>query len=185
MKLKSLIEKSDTKSEKFFDLSVQLLIVISLISFSIETLPELSQGIIRLLRYIEFITVILFTIEYLLRLIVADKKLKFIFSFYGLVDLAAILPFYIASGIDLRSIRIFRLLRLFRILKIFRYSKAIERFKRAFMSIKEEMILFIITTVFLVYLSSVGIYYFEHDVQPEHFGSIFHSLWWSIVTLQQ
>ena len=183
MKIKQIIEESDTKAGKYFDFFIQFLIVISLISFSIETIPDLSKTTKIILRYVEIITVFIFSMEYLLRLLIADKKLKFIFSFYGIIDLMAILPFYISSGIDLRSIRILRLFRLFRILKILRYSKAIRRFKLAFTSIKEEMILFLMTTLFLIYLSSIGIYYCESDAQTDSFKSVFHCLWWSIVTL--
>jgi voltage-gated potassium channel len=183
VKIKQIIEGNDTKAGKFFDLFIQFLIVVSLISFSIETIPDLSKTTKIILRYIEIITVLIFSIEYLLRLFVTDKKLKLIFSFYGIIDLMAILPFYISSGIDLRSIRILRLFRLFRILKILRYSKAIRRFKLAFISIKEELVLFLITTIFLIYLSSIGIYYCESETQPDAFKSVFHCLWWSIVTL--
>jgi voltage-gated potassium channel len=183
MKLKQVIEESDTRAGRAFDLFIQFLIVVSLISFSIETLPGLSETTTRLLRLIEVVTVLLFTLEYLLRVTVADKKAHYILSFYGLVDLLAILPFYIASGIDLRSIRILRLLRMFRILKLMRFTKAIERFRLAFVSIREEIILFMITTSFLIYVSSIGIYYCEQSAQPEHFKSIFHSFWWSVVTL--
>jgi len=100
-----------------------------------------------------------------------------------LIDLLAILPFYIASGIDLRSVRVFRLFRLFRIFKIFRYGKALQRLKEAFLSVKNEMILFIISTFFLLYVSSVGIYYFEYGAQPEIFSSVFHCFWWAVATL--
>lgn len=183
MKLKQIIEKDDTRAGKAFDLFIQFLIVLSLISFSIETIPNLSHQTLKLLKIIEISTVLLFTLEYLLRIVVSGTKLKFICSFYGLIDLFAILPFYFTSGLDLRSIRILRLLRLFRIFKVLRYSKAIKRFKLAFLSIKEELILFLIVTFFIVYISSIGIYYCEHQIQPEIFKSIFHSLWWSIVTL--
>ena len=182
-KLKQIIEDTDTPAGKVFDIASQTLIVISLISFSIETLPDLTPITRELLYSTEVITVILFTIEYLLRILVADRKLKFIFSFYGIIDLVAILPFYIASGIDLRSIRIFRMFRLFRAFKLMRYSAAVQRFKTAFISVKEELVLFIIATAFLLFVSSVGIYYFENPVQPEQFKSIFHSLWWSVITL--
>lgn len=182
-KLKSIIEDSGSTQGRIFALSVQALIIVSLISFSIETISNLSVQTLRVLRMVEVVTVALFTVEYLLRLYVADKKLKFIFSFYGLIDLLAILPFYIARGIDLRAIRVFRMFRLFRIFKALRYGKAIERFMLAFKSIKEEMILFLITITILVYLSSIGIYYCESKVQPEVFSSVFQSLWWSIVTL--
>jgi len=183
MQLKKIIEENDTTAGKTFDFFIQFLIVLSLVSFSIETLPDLSVNTKIILNIAEVITVAIFTIEYLLRLIVADKKLKVIFSFYGLIDLIAILPFYIARGIDLRSIRIFRLFRLFRAFKVFRYSNAIQKFKSAFLSVKEEMILFLVATLFLLFIASVGIYYFENPAQPEQFKSIFHCLWWAVVTL--
>jgi voltage-gated potassium channel len=183
MQIKQIIEKSDTVPGKAFDLFIQSLIILSLISFSIETLPDLSENTKRILKITETITVIIFSVEYLLRLFVADKKLKFVFSFYGLIDLFAILPFYIARGIDLRSIRVFRLFRLFRVFKIFRYSNAINRFKNAFMKVKEELIIFLIATGFLLFIASVGIYYFENTAQPEQFKSVFHCLWWAVATL--
>jgi len=100
-----------------------------------------------------------------------------------MIDLIAILPFYIGTGVDLRSIRIFRLLRLFRVFKIFRYSKAVKRFQVAIISIKTELILFLIATIFVLYVVSVGIYYFESEAQPEQFASVLHCFWWAIVTL--
>jgi voltage-gated potassium channel len=86
-------------------------------------------------------------------------------------------------GVDLRSIRTFRLLRLFRIFKLARYSAAIRRFHVAIRIAKEEIVLFLGATLILLYLAAVGIYYFESDAQPEKFGSVFHSLWWAVVTL--
>ncbi len=183
MDLKSFIENSDTSAGRIFDLFIQALIILSLAAFSINTLPNLKTETVFWLKRFELFTVIIFSIEYLLRIIVADKKTKFIFSFYGLVDLIAILPFYIASGIDLRSVRIIRLLRLFRAFKLLRYNKAIQRFHFAFKMIKEELSIFFIATIFLIFISSVGIYYFENPAQPDHFSSVFHSMWWSVATL--
>ena len=183
MNIKRIVEQCDTPAGKFFDLFIQGLIVLSLIEFSLETIPDLPEKWTSFFSGFELFTVLVFTTEYLLRLAVADRKLKFIFSFYGLVDLFAVLPFYLSSGIDLRSIRILRLLRLFRIFKLLRYSKAIRRFQLAFKSMKEEMVLFMLTASFLVYIASVGIYYCESKAQPEVFKSVFHCLWWSIVTL--
>jgi len=183
MKIKRIVEETDTTPGKIFDIFIQSLIVLSLISFSIETLPDLSENVKRLLKITEEIVVVIFTVEYLLRLFIADKKLQFVFSFYGLIDLFAILPFYVARGIDLRSVRIFRLFRLVRAFKMFRYSKAIQRFKIAFLEVKEELTIFLVATGFLLFITSVGIYYFENSAQPEQFKSIFHCLWWAIVTL--
>lgn len=135
------------------------------------------------MHVIEAVTVTIFTLEYVLRIIGAEKKTRFIFSFYGLVDLTAILPFYVSTGLDLRAVRVFRLLRLVRILKLFKYSQAIKRFHRALVLAKEELILFGFVSIILIYLSAVGIYFFENEAQPEQFKSVFHSLWWAVTTL--
>lgn len=181
--IRKLIDDTDHKSGRLFSYTIQFLIIVSLISFSFDTLPNLSSTTKEILYFIEIVTVIIFTLEYLLRIIVAEKTLRFIFSFYGLIDLAAILPFYISTGLDLRAVRIFRLLRLVRILKLFKYSKAIKRFHRALVITKEELILFGFVAIIMLYLSAVGIYYFEHTAQPEQFKSVFHSLWWAVTTL--
>jgi voltage-gated potassium channel len=182
-RLKSIVERNDTPAGRFFDLIIQSLILLSLITFSVETLPNLSPSTAVWLHRIELITVVIFTLEYLLRFVVADSKRAFVFSFYGLVDLLAIAPFYIATGLDLRSIRASRFLRLFRAFKIARYNKAIRRFHRAFIIVREELVLFIAVTLLLIYFAAVGIYYFENEAQPDKFASVFHSLWWSVVTL--
>ena len=95
-----------------------------------------------MLSGIETGCIAVFTIEYLLRVVVADRKLGFIFSFFGLIDVAATLPFYLATGLDLRAIRAFRLLRLFRVFKLLRYNRAIQRFQRAFAIARDELVLF-------------------------------------------
>ena len=132
---------------------------------------------------IEIACVVVFTIEYIARLVVTDSKPGFVFSFSGIIDLLAIVPFYLSLGIDLRSVRAFRLLRLFRVFKLARYSKVIRRFHRAFLIVKEELVLFLFATSILLYLAAVGIYYFENAAQPETFASVFHSLWWAVITL--
>ena len=130
MSLRIIINNSDTIAGKLFDFFFQFLILVSLISFSIETLPDLSSQSKQILNKIELIIIILFTIEYLLRIFAAQNKLKYIFSFYGLIDLIAILPFYITTGIDLRSIRVFRFLRLFKVFKFDSFQQALNRFRK-------------------------------------------------------
>ncbi|MFA6981020.1 MAG: ion transporter [Ignavibacteriaceae bacterium] len=182
-RIKKIVEQNDTKAGKAFAIGIQLLILLSIISFTIETIPDISQGWRDTLYYLEVISVVVFSIEYILRLIVADSKIRFMFSFFGMIDLLAILPFYLASGIDLRSIRVFRLFRLIRLFKLFRYSKAIKRYKQAFTLIKAELAIFLSATLFLLYVASVGIYYFENPAQPEQFRSVFHCMWWAVATL--
>ncbi|PKM08394.1 MAG: ion transporter [Gammaproteobacteria bacterium HGW-Gammaproteobacteria-4] len=183
MNLKTIIEGNDTTAGRVFDLTIQLLIVVSVITFSIETIPNLSESTTRLLSITETFVVSIFTLEYLMRVYVADKKRDYIFSFYGIVDLIAIAPFYLSLGIDLRSFRILRMLRLFRLFKLVRYNSAMRRFTRAFSIAKEEIVIFGVVTIMLLYLSAVGIYYFENEAQPEQFKSIFHSFWWAVATL--
>lgn len=95
----------------------------------------------------------------------------------------AILPFYLGLVVDLRSLRVLRFLRLLRILKLTRYSQAWQRFHRALIISREELILFATTALILIYLAAVGIYYFEHEAQPEVFASMFDGLWWAVATL--
>ena len=181
--IKQIIESSDSTAGKKFDLFIQAMIVVSLVSFSIETIPEISGITKNILKKIEVITISFFTLEYFFRILVASKKKDFILSFFGVIDFLAILQFYLSTGLDLRSLRVFRLLRLVHILKFARYSKAVRRFHRAFIIAKEELILFFFSALMIIYLAGAGIYFFENPVQPEAFSSIFNSLWWAIATL--
>jgi voltage-gated potassium channel len=181
--IKNIVEFNDNFASKAFAVFIQFLILVSIITFSVETIPNLSEEAYTALYAIEVFCVVIFTIEYVLRIYVADSKPKFIFSFYGIIDFLAILPFYLSFGVDLRSLRALRFLRLFRILKLVRYNRAMKHFTRAIKSAKEEILLFLFITIILIYFSAVGIYYFENEVQPEKFTSIFDSLWWAIVTL--
>ena len=183
MKIYDIVQRSDTTAGRTFDFFVLFLIVFSIITLSVETLPGLSSTAKELLDLSEVVVTVLFTVEYILRVATAPSKKGYIFSFYGIIDLLAILPFYLALGIDLRSIRVFRLLRIFRILKMAQYSKAMERFGKALSHAKAEALVFLCITLMLLYFSAAGIYYFENETQPENFSSIFHSLWWAVTTL--
>ena len=182
MNLRRLVEDSDTPAGRAFDITVQALILVSLVTFSLETLPNLSDSARAWLHWIEVGTVVVFSVEYVLRVLVAQRKAAYIFSFFGIVDLLAILPFYLRTGLDLRSVRALRLVRLVRILKLARYSRALRRFHLAFVEAREELLLYLGATAILMFLASVGIYYCENSAQPEAFGSVFDALWWSVAT---
>ena len=181
-RLRQLISEEDPIGIKFNWL-IQILILLSVVSFSLETLPELSDRNHQILYVVEIFLVIIFSLEYLARLFTAKKPLQFVFSFYGIIDLLAILPFFLHFGFGFVSLRALRFLRIFRILKLMRYNKAINHFKAAFILAKEELVLFGMAALILLYFSAVGIYFFEHPVQPELFSSIFSSLWWSVCTI--
>jgi voltage-gated potassium channel len=182
-KLRIIIEDNTSRKGKIFDYFIQVLILLSLIAFTIETLPNNSVQTIEILNVFELICVIIFSIEYLLRILVSKKPLKYIFSFYGIIDLLAIFPFYLKGAYDLRALRAFRIFRIFRALKLIRYNKALNRFNIAAKIVKEEMILFFIITAIFIFLASAGIYFFENKAQPESFTSVIHSGWWAIATL--
>ncbi|REJ89686.1 MAG: ion transporter [Planctomycetota bacterium] len=181
--LHAVVDDGATSTGRKFAILLQILILLSLVTFSIETLPNLSEDAVRLLTVVEGITVAIFSVEYVIRVYAAPSKRQFIFSFYGMIDLLAILPFYLGLAADLRWVRVARLMRLFRLLKFGRYNDALHRFRAAMSSIKEELMIFMTATMILIYVAAVGVYYFENKAQPEQFASIFHSLWWAIATL--
>lgn len=166
-----------------FDYTIMALIVLSMITMSLETLPSISPAAILAFNTIEVFIVVVFTIEYILRIWTAEKPLKYMFSFLGIVDLVAIIPFWLATGVNLQGARAFRLIRMIRVLKILRYMSALKRLERAIKLVQEELIVFGILAVIIIFVTSVGIYQFEHEAQPEAFPSIPHSVWFSIVSL--
>lgn len=166
-----------------WELGIQVLIFLCLIDFAVETLPNLSSTQLFWINAFEGFSIAIFTVEYLARVIISRPRRGYVFSFFGVIDLLSILPFFIGLGIDLRSLRALRMLRLFRILKLARYSKAMRRFHRAFVISKEEIVLFLVTACILFYLAGMGIYYFEHQAQPKVFASMFDGLWWAVATL--
>ena len=170
-----------------FNVIIQLLILASAIAFVLETEPDLAE------YHIYFLTadwsfLILFTIEYVLRIYSAPDKKAFIFSFFGLVDLIAILPsLVLIPGLGhlpgFHVLRILRFLRVFRIFKATRFILAVDRMIEALGEVKRELLALVILSSMMVYLSACGIYFFEKEAQPENFGTIPKSMWWAIVSL--
>jgi voltage-gated potassium channel len=184
--LRQTVESSDTKSGLIFDLIVQALIVMSLIVFSIETIPNMDHTVVDLLGVLELAIVAIFSIEYLLRILVSQDKKRFIFSMWGVIDLLAILPFYLfflGLEFDLVMLRAFRLIRLTRLLKLARYNKAMARLGLAMKIAREDLLVSLGATCIMLFVASFGIYQFENSVQPDRFGSVFDSLWWALSTL--
>jgi voltage-gated potassium channel len=182
-KLRIIIEDNTSQKGKIFDYFIQVLIFLSLAAFTVETLPNNSVDTVNILNNFELICVIIFSVEYILRIFVSKNPLKYIFSFYGIIDFLAIFPFYLRGTFDLRALRAFRIFRIFRALKPIRYNKALNRFHIATKIVKEEIILFLIITFIFIFLASAGIYFFENKAQPEIFASVIHSAWWAVVTL--
>ena len=125
----------------------------------------------------------IFTVEYALRLICSPRPLRYAFSFWGLVDVLSIVPALLFLLPDAQSIRSLRLLRLIRLIKLFHANRAMDRLSRAFEKNRAELVIFTFIALVVLYLSAVGIYLFEHEAQPQTFGSIPAALWWALATL--
>jgi voltage-gated potassium channel len=170
-------------ARRAFEFVSQAAILVWLVSFSLETLPHLTTGQRETLKGIEWFTALLFTVEYLVRLTFARHRLRFAFSFFGIVDLLSILPFYVSLIPGMTTLRALRLMRLARLFKLARYNRALHRLYEAGMLAWEEFVMFFFLALILIYIAAAGIYHFEHEAQPEKFTSIFDSLWWAICTL--
>lgn len=178
---------------KFFDILIIILIVLSIVSVILSTFNNIPKEIITLNTYFEYISITVFTIEYLLRIWTSDilydsgsikSRLKYIFSFMAIIDLIAILPFYLSFiTIDLRLLRMFRLFRMIRIFKLNRYTTALNSVINVLNKKKEQLISSMFVVVILMIISSILMYYCEHDVQPDVFDNAFSGLWWAIATL--
>lgn len=131
----------------------------------------------------EALSVAVFTVEYVVRVSQSRPRLGYATSFMGIIDVLSFAPFFLGLAFDLRSVRALRLMRVFRIFKLARYSAAARRYHLAFQYAREELILFGTAALIVLYLAAVGIYAFEHEAQPTVYASVFHSLWWAIVTL--
>lgn len=176
-RLRLVVENDRTRAGRVFDRVVLAAIGVSLVSYSLSTLPDLGPAARRALGVVEVVVLVLFVLEYVLRLWVARRPLRFVVSPYGLIDLAAILPAFTPFGANLTALRALRLL------KVFRYTHAAERLTAAFRTVRQELLVFLGLAGIVVYLAAVGIYVFEHEAQPDAFRSLFDALWWAVSTL--
>jgi len=183
VRLQVLLDGQSTAAGRRIALILYGLIILSAIVIAIETMPSLPEWARSALLFVEVFLVIVFSLEYAIRLYVARPWWRYAFSFWGLVDLVAILPAIILLAPDFASIRSLRLVRLLRLVKLFRADRALDRLWRAMMNIRAELSVFGFVALVVLYLSAVGIYHFERNAQPEIFSSIPASLWWSIATL--
>jgi len=123
----------------------------------------------------------LFSLEYAVRVVTAPDRGRYIRSFYGIVDLLAVLS-GIASVPMLASVKVLRLLRVLRVLKLARYSSAVDRFSRAFADIKDELALYTGVTAVISFIAAYGIWHFEHGVN-DAYGNLFECVYWSVASL--
>ena len=184
------------RTSRIWDLSLFFLVVLNLVAVALESVPTLQMGYGKWLYNFELFSVVVFSVEYVARVWSAPAKrgvdftdsplrsrFRYIFSFYGLIDLVAILPFYIQALFPGLDLRVLRALRLLRILKLNHYNSALDDLFGAILEEKKSFVttLYIFSVAFV--LSSSLIYYAEHKVQPEDFRSIPDAMYWAIITL--
>jgi len=187
-------EDKDDPLEKYFNWFITGLIFLSVISVILETEKSLSDHFSAFFLGFEIFTVTIFTIEYVLHLWVCTidprynspviGRIKYVCTPMALIDLFAILPFFIpASGLDFRFIRAVRLTRLFRLLKLGHYSQSLRILVKVVKSKKEELLITLFAGVILLIIASSTMYYIEREVQPDKFDSILSAMWWGVNTL--
>lgn len=180
-----------SKASVGLQLAMSVLIALNVLAVVLETVEMFRAPWAQMFRVFETFSVAIFSIEYLVRVWIANLdtryqtpfsgRIRYIFTPMALVDLLSILPFFLAlAGVDLRVLRVLRLLRLF---KLTRYSRAMSTLGGAIRASKEELILTVLVMGILLIISATFIYFAEHEAQPQAFSSIPASLWWAVVTL--
>jgi voltage-gated potassium channel len=178
-----ILDGTHEKHGRVVALFLHVLILLSAISISLETVETLPGWFhIALLRF-EIIVLAVFVTEYILRVTCSPRPLEYVFSFWGIVDLFACLPAMAIIQSNWQVVRTIRLIRLVRLLKLFRTSTAFDRLLQAFATVRGELLIFIILSGLILYVAAVGIYLFEHEAQPDVFASIPMSLWWAVASL--
>lgn len=184
-KIYSIIFGTDTRVGKTFDIILLWLIILSVTIVVLESVKPLREVHHELFMNVEWIFTIAFTLEYLLRIYSSPRPLKYITSFYGIIDLLAILPTYLGLLYDtstfLLTIRALRLLRMFRVFKLGRYVKEAAVLVKALqMSIRKIIVFFGVVLTLVLILGSL-LYLIEGE--DSGFTSIPQSVYWAIVTI--
>lgn len=180
-----IIFEADTPSGKLFDLALLITIIISVALVMLESVPNIRKNNESTLKILEWIITIIFSLEYILRIAIVNKPFRYIFSFYGIIDLLSVIPTYLGLIIigshSLVVIRILRLLRVFRILKLTRYTQAGRSLARALWASREKISVFIFFVIILVIIVGTIMYLVEGEAHG--FTSIPKGIYWAIVTL--
>lgn len=184
-RLHEIIYEADTKEGKLFDIVLLIAIIASIIFVMLESVKSFDEKLYEFLNIAEWIITILFSIEYILRIVAIKKPFRYIFSFYGIIDLLSTLPKYLSFVIvgshNLAALRALRLLRVFRILKLTRYVGASNRLIIALRASKAKIAVFLFFVVIICIILGTIMYMVEGE--ENGFTSIPRSVYWAIVTL--
>ncbi len=186
-KIHEIIFEADTYAGKLFDIILLWLILFSVAAVMFESVEQYRIKYGEYLNVFEWGITFLFTMEYIARIFSVKKPLKYIFSFYGLIDLISLLPTYLGIFVSadnissIKTIRTIRLMRVFRILKLIRYVKEANTLKQALIASRQRIVVFLAAVLSVATIMGTIIYMIE---DPEDgFTSIPRSIYWAIVTL--
>ncbi len=184
-KLHTIIFEADTPTGKLFDIALIIAILLSVGAVMLDSIKPINVQYGNLLHLVEWIFTILFTIEYILRLLSVGRPMKYAKSFFGVIDLLAFLPTYLAAIIPgsqfFLVIRILRVIRIFRVLKILPYITEAQMLKRALAASRRKIFVFLLAVLIIVIIMGSMMYVIEGEANG--FTSIPRSIYWSIVTL--
>jgi voltage-gated potassium channel len=192
-----VVEAAETEDRvsRWFDTVIVTLVMLNVLAVVVETLPGIKARYAPYFWAFEVFSVVVFTVEYVLRLwsCTASGKyrhplggrLRFALTPLALVDLVAILPFYLpmVMTVDLRFLRALRMFRIFRLFKVARYTESLRALRAVFRNKKEQLLLTLFGMFILLLIASSLMYFAEHVAQPAAFGSIPHAMWWAVSTL--
>jgi voltage-gated potassium channel len=187
-------ELGNTRWDKILNAFIITLIILNITAVMLETVPSIHEPYKEFFHIFDLASVIIFTIEYVLRVWSSNHdpryshsvhgRLRYMMSTDALIDLLAILPFYvhIFVGFDLRVIRIFRLFRFLRLFRLTAYMKSARMVKNVFKTRANELKLSLVLILFFIIMASCLLYFAEHTAQPAVFSSIPATIWWAVVT---
>ena len=185
LKIKSVIYGTDTWQGKLFDILLLVFILASILVIMLESVSFLKVKYFNSFLIVEYIITGLFTAEYILRIISLKKPFKYIFSFYGLIDLLSILPTYLSLIITgtkpLTVIRALRFLRIFRILEMSNYTAGSNTITKALYDSRHKIIVFILSVLTIVIV--LGAIMYSIESAESGFTSIPRSIYWAIITI--
>jgi voltage-gated potassium channel len=184
-KLHEIIFEADTKGGKLFDIVLIISIIISVITVMLDSVNHIHRDHGNYLYLLEWFFTLLFSLEYSLRLACVGKPQMYARSFYGIIDLLAVIPTYLSLFFPgsqyLLVIRLLRVLRIFRVLKLVQYISEARMLGRAFKASRRKIIIFLFTVLTMVVIFGSLMYLIEKE--NHGFTSIPRSIYWAIVTL--
>ncbi|MHC4082422.1 MAG: ion transporter [Planctomycetota bacterium] len=184
-RLHEIIFEADTPAGKAFDIALLIAILLSVLSVSLETVDDIDARYHPLLESVEWLFTILFTIEYVLRLICVRKPRRYALSFFGIIDLVAVLPTYLTLFIpgaqQFLVIRALRLLRVFRIFKLGRYLTEASALRQAIWASRAKVTVFLASILIIVLIMGAAMHLIEGE--DAGFDSIPQAMYWAIVTM--